>query len=292
MGMVIEANAHWTTSGMSTEELILRGHALARDLGVKISSHISGGTFSLEKGLLKHLRETGRTDVRYLMQLGVLDESWILAHCIHCTELDLEHMALVGASLVYTPTSEAIRGGGIGPVANASDLGIVTALGTDGPMVDYSDDMFEQIKACVLFQHQRHLDPTRISIERAVEMATLDGARAAGLADEIGSLDVGKQADIASLRHAATAHRRAAASAVGLRLRGQGLGREGRDGRRQDRLSRRAIHERSEARGGPPGSRETRSATLSKAPDFPIVSFRIGRCSVTTPAPVALQVHR
>jgi 5-methylthioadenosine/S-adenosylhomocysteine deaminase len=57
--------------------------------------------------------------------------------------------------------------------------------------------MLEQIKACVLFQHQRHLDPTRISIERAVEMATLDGARAAGLADEIGSLDVGKQADIA-----------------------------------------------------------------------------------------------
>jgi 5-methylthioadenosine/S-adenosylhomocysteine deaminase len=197
MAMVIEANAHWTTSGMSTEELILRGHALAKDLGMKISSHISGGTFSLEKGLLKHLRETGRTDVRYLMQLGVLDESWILAHCIHCTELDLEHMALVGANLVYTPTSEAIRGGGIGPIANASDLGIVTALGTDGPMVDYSDDMFEQIKACVLFQHQRHLDPTRISIERAVEMATLDGARAAGLADEIGSLDVGKQADIA-----------------------------------------------------------------------------------------------
>jgi 5-methylthioadenosine/S-adenosylhomocysteine deaminase len=197
MAMVIEANAHWTSSGMSTEELIVRGYELARKHGLRISSHISGGTFSLEKGLLKHLRETGRTDVRYLMQLGVLDERWILAHCIHCTELDLEQMAHVGASLVYTPTSEAIRGGGIGPIANADALGIVTALGTDGPMVDYSDDMFEQIKACVLFQHQRHMDPSRISIERAVEMATIDAARAAGLADEIGSLDVGKQADIA-----------------------------------------------------------------------------------------------
>jgi 5-methylthioadenosine/S-adenosylhomocysteine deaminase len=147
--------------------------------------------------MLKHLRETGRTDVRYLMQLGVLDSRWLLAHCIHCTELDLEQMAHVGARLVYTPTSEAIRGGGIGPVATASDLGIVTALGTDGPMVDYSDDMFEQIKSCVLFQHQRHLDPSRISIERAVEMATIEGARAAGLETEIGSLDVGKRADIA-----------------------------------------------------------------------------------------------
>ena len=197
MGMVIEANAHWTSSGMSTEDLILRGNELARELGVRISSHIAGGTFSLEKGFLKHLRETGRTDVRYLMQLGVLDERWMLIHGIHCTELDLEHMARVGASLVYTPTSEAVRGGGIGPAANALARRITTALGTDGPMVDYSNDMFEQIKACMMFQHQRHLDPTRISVEQAVEMATIEGARALGLADEIGSLDPGKQADIA-----------------------------------------------------------------------------------------------
>ncbi|MFL9825522.1 amidohydrolase family protein [Rhodoplanes sp. SY1] len=197
MGMVIEANAHWTASGMSTEELITRGYQLARDLDLKISSHIAGGTFSLEKGFLKHLRDTGRTDVRYLMQLGVLDERWILAHGIHCTELDLEQMAHVGASLVYTPTSESIRGGGIGPIANAARLGIVTALGTDGPMVDYTDDMLEQIKACVLFQHQRHLDPTRISVEQAIEMATIGAARAAGLDAEIGSLEVGKRADIA-----------------------------------------------------------------------------------------------
>lgn len=197
MGMVIEANAHWTSSGMSTEDLILRGAELARALDLRISSHIAAGTFSMEKGFLQHLRQTGRTDVRYLMQLGVLDHRWLLAHCIHCTELDLEQMAHVGASLIYTPTSEAIRGGGIAPVANASDLGINTALGTDGPMVDYSDDMFEQIKACVLFQHQRHLDPTRMPVERAVEMATIDAAHALGLDQEIGSLDTGKRADIA-----------------------------------------------------------------------------------------------
>jgi 5-methylthioadenosine/S-adenosylhomocysteine deaminase len=197
MAMVIEANAHWTSSGMSTEELIVRGYELAKQLGLRITSHIAGGTFSLEKGFLRHLRETGRTDVRYLMQLGVLDRSWILAHCIHCTDLDLEQMAHVGASLVYTPTSEAIRGGGIGPTANAAALGITTALGTDGPMVDYSDDMLEQIKMCMLFQHQRHLDPTRISVEQAVEMATIEGAKAAGLEAEIGSLEPGKRADIA-----------------------------------------------------------------------------------------------
>lgn len=197
MGMVIEANAHWTSSGMSTEELILRGSELARKLNVRISSHIAGGTFSVEKGFLKHLRDTGRTDVRYLMQLGVLDQQWMLIHCIHCTELDLDQMADVGAGMVYTPTSEAIRGGGIAPAANAIRQKVCVALGTDGAMVDYTNDMLEQVKAAVLFQHQRHLDPTRMSFEKALEMATINGAKLLGMADELGSLETGKLADLA-----------------------------------------------------------------------------------------------
>jgi 5-methylthioadenosine/S-adenosylhomocysteine deaminase len=72
-GIAIESNAHWVAAGMSTEELICRGHELAKRLGLRITAHIAGGTFSLEKGFLKYLRETGRTDVRYLMQLGILD---------------------------------------------------------------------------------------------------------------------------------------------------------------------------------------------------------------------------
>jgi 5-methylthioadenosine/S-adenosylhomocysteine deaminase len=196
-GMVIESNAHWVAAGMSTEELICQSYELAKQLDLRISTHIAGGTFSLEQGFLKYLRETGRTDVRYLMQLGLLDRHWLLIHCIHNTELDLEHMARAGASLVYTPTSEAIRGGGITPAANAVRAGINVALGTDGPMVDYSVDMVEQMKACMLMQHVRHLDPTRVTVEHALEMATINAAKALGLDKEIGSLEVGKRADVA-----------------------------------------------------------------------------------------------
>lgn len=197
MAMVIESNAHWVAAGMSTEELVVEGYALARKLGLRISDHVSGGTYSLEKGFLKYLRETGRTDVRYLMQLGVLDERWLMIHGIHLTDLDLAQMAEVGASLVYTPTSESIRGGGIAPASNALRAGVNVALGTDGPMVDYSVDMVEQMKACALMQHVRHLDPTRMPAERAVEMATIRAAAALGLEQELGSLEPGKRADIA-----------------------------------------------------------------------------------------------
>ncbi len=182
---------------MSTEELICRGYELAGRRGLKITAHISGGTFSLEKGFLKYLRETGRTDVRYLMQLGILDPRWVLIHGIHATELDIEQMARVGCSFVYTPTSELIRGGGISPFANAHRAGVNVALGTDGPMVDYSVDMVEQMKVCTLMQHVRHLDPTRMPVETSLEMATINAATALGLEQEIGSLEPGKRADIA-----------------------------------------------------------------------------------------------
>ena len=196
-GMAIESNAHWVAAGMSTEELICRGYELARKLDLKITNHIAGGTFSLEKGFLRYLRETGRTDVRYLMQLGILDPQWILIHGIHVTELDIEQMARMGCSFVYTPSSESIRGGGISPFANAHRAGINVALGTDGPMVDYTVDMVEQMKVCTLMQHVRHLDPTRMPIERTLEMATINAAKALGLESEIGSIEAGKRADIA-----------------------------------------------------------------------------------------------
>ena len=131
-----------------------------------------------------------------LMQLGLLDSSWILVHGINCTATDLRLMANSGASLVYCPTSEAVRGGGIGPATPAVEAGVNVALGSDGPMVDDSVDMVEQMKACS-FAGVKHLDPTVMPAERCLEMATINAAKAIGLDDEIGSLEPGKLADIA-----------------------------------------------------------------------------------------------
>jgi 5-methylthioadenosine/S-adenosylhomocysteine deaminase len=197
IAFVIETTAHWVAMGTCSEELVLRGHELAEQLGVHISTHVAGGTMSRDQGYLKFVRETGRTDIQFLHRLGVLDDRWLLAHCIYPRDDDLELMVAAGVTVSHCPTSESSRGAGITPVRRMRDLGITVSLGSDGPMVDTSVDMLEQMKAVRLFQNQLCLDPSAVTPEQALRMATIDGARSIGMEDRIGSLEKGKEADIA-----------------------------------------------------------------------------------------------
>jgi 5-methylthioadenosine/S-adenosylhomocysteine deaminase len=195
--LVAECTSVFVEQRLTSEELLVQSKQLADRHRLKLAAHISGGTLSFDKSYLQILRKTGTTDTRMLMQLGILDSSWILVHGINCTSTDLRLMADSGASLVYCPTSEAVRGGGIGPAAVALEAGVNVALGSDGPMVDDSVDMVEQMKACSFLQGVKHLDPTIMPPERCLEMATINPAKALGLEDEIGSIEPGKLADIA-----------------------------------------------------------------------------------------------
>lgn len=197
IAFVIEATAHWVAMGTCSDELVLRGHELATRLGVRVSTHVAGGTMSREQGYLKFVRDMGRTDFEFLHLLGVLDETWLLAHAIYPRDRDLELLAASGATVSHCPTSEASRGAGITPVRRMLDAGITVSLGSDGPMVDTSVDMLEQMKVVRLIQNQLRLDPSAITPERALRMATIDGARAIGLEQRIGSIEDGKEADIA-----------------------------------------------------------------------------------------------
>jgi len=195
--LVAECASVFVEQNLTSEELLLESKKLADRHRLKLAAHISGGTLSFDKSYLQVLRKTGLTDTQMLMQLGLLDSSWILVHGINCTTTDLRLLADSGASLVYCPTSEAVRAGGIGPVAPARGAGVNVALGSDGPMVDDSVDMVEQMKACSFLQGVKHLDPTIMPPEHCIEMATINAARALGMDSEIGSLEPGKLAEIA-----------------------------------------------------------------------------------------------
>lgn len=197
MALAIECNAHHTELGKSSDELVRVGYELACEKDLRVPVHASGGSLSMSMGFLKYLRLTGRRDVEYLETLGVLDHRWLLKHGIHFSDVDIETVKKRGASIVYTPTSEAIRGGGLGPWVGFQRAGINCALGTDGPAVDYSVDMVEQMKACLYLQNMKYRDQEAMTPERVLDMATINAARALGLDGEIGSLEPGKRADIA-----------------------------------------------------------------------------------------------
>lgn len=210
VGFVLEATSHWVAAGQTTDEMLIGGHALAEELDTFITAHIAGGTMSRDDGYLKYVLETGRTDIEFLHRLGILDRRWILAHTIHTRERDLALIAESGATVSHTPSSEAARGGGVTSVVAMLARGIRVALGTDGPMVDHTNDMLDQLKWTRLLQNQVHCTPSSVPIDTLISMGTCHGAEALGAGDVFGTLAPGLRADIAmfdiNTLHAAVAH--------------------------------------------------------------------------------------
>ncbi|MDQ1720505.1 MAG: 5-methylthioadenosine/S-adenosylhomocysteine deaminase, partial [Pseudonocardiales bacterium] len=139
---------------------------------------------------------TGGGDVDYLVRLGALVDNWVLIHSLHLKDREIDHVARAGASIVTNPVSNAYSCDGIAPVKQMFAAGVNVGLGTDGTYVNCSPDMVEQMKFAALIQNVTHLDPTLMTAERVIEMATINSARAMGLDHLIGSLEVGKRADI------------------------------------------------------------------------------------------------
>jgi cytosine/adenosine deaminase-related metal-dependent hydrolase len=121
----------------------------------------------------------------------------VLIHNLHLKDREIDHVARAGAGVISNPVSNAYSCDGIAPLKSMFDAGLDVGLGTDGCYVNCSPDMVEQMKFAALIQNVTHFDPTLISAERAIEMATINTAKAIGLGDLIGSLEVGKRADIA-----------------------------------------------------------------------------------------------
>lgn len=134
--------------------------------------------------------------VEYLDSLGVLDSDVIAAHCVHLTRRDIEILRLRGVKVVHNPVSNLKLASGISPVPDMLEAGVVVALGTDSPCSNNSADMFEVMKVAALIHKGVYRDPTILPAERVLKMATMDGARALHWDNQIGSIEVGKKADI------------------------------------------------------------------------------------------------
>jgi 5-methylthioadenosine/S-adenosylhomocysteine deaminase len=194
MGLAIETGANWMMHNSTSDEIILEGVELAKRRNLKITNHCSAGTPWLS--IKEFEQQTGGGDIDYLFELGALSDNWAFIHVLHLKARELDHIARCGASVVTNPVSNAYSCDGIPPMRDLINAGFNIGLGSDGAYVNCSMDMVEQMKFAALIGNATHYDPTLMTAERVIEWATIGSARAMGLDHLIGSLEVGKKADI------------------------------------------------------------------------------------------------
>jgi 5-methylthioadenosine/S-adenosylhomocysteine deaminase len=148
------------------------------------------------------IRKAFNVDVKdgvmeYLDSLGVLDKRVVAAHCVALTDKDVAVMKARDVKVSHNPISNLKLASGVSPVPKMLENGVTVSLGTDSPCSNNAADMFEVIKVAALLHKGVNKNPTLMSARQVLKMATLDGARALCWENEIGSIEVGKRADLA-----------------------------------------------------------------------------------------------
>jgi len=137
------------------------------------------------------------TPIEYLERLGVLSAKPLLAHCVTATASDIDRVARNGATIAHCPKSNAKFGHGSAPFEAFLDAGIAVGLGSDSVASNNVCDMLEEARFASLTARNREGTKRFITAREMLEAATIGGARALGMHDQIGSLESGKQADLA-----------------------------------------------------------------------------------------------
>ncbi|SFX83161.1 5-methylthioadenosine/S-adenosylhomocysteine deaminase [Thermoactinomyces sp. DSM 45891] len=167
----------------------------AAELGLPIHTHMSETKAEVEL----NVREYGARPVEHLDQLGFFDIPSLVAHAVHLTEEEVELLAKKNVKIAHNPGSNLKLGSGIAPITQMIAHGMRPSLATDGAASNNNLDLLEEIQLAALI-HKGHLqDPLAVSAKTALAMGTLYGAEALFLDSEIGTLEVGKQADFITL---------------------------------------------------------------------------------------------
>ena len=180
----------------ASKELLLKAKELSDKYGIIYHTHT--GESKKDQELVKQLH--GKTDVTLLYELGVLGPRYHAVHAVNVSPEEVKYLAKTGSHVIHNPESNMYLGSGVAPVPDYLKEGVNVALGTDGPGSNNNQDMVEAIRFAVLLHRAARTHPSIITAWDALEMATINGARALGLEEQLGSLEVGKKADITVVR--------------------------------------------------------------------------------------------
>ena len=178
-----------------TGDLLVESARLARDRGVRLHTHLAE-TRDEDTYCREHF---GRSPVDHLESLGWLGDDVWFAHGIHFDDDDIGALAASGTGVAHCPSSNARLGAGICRTRDLRDAGVPVGLGVDGAASNEASSLVEEVRHALLFARARG-GPEALTVRDALETATIGGARVLGWDDQIGSLEVGKQADLAVWR--------------------------------------------------------------------------------------------
>lgn len=164
----------------------------ALEFGVPISIHMSESPFEVQ-----YSKDTfGMTSIELFESIGFFEGPTIAAHVVWPTDVEIPILADRKVGVIHNPTSNMKIASGIAPIADMLKAGVRVGLGTDGAASNNDLDLWEEMRLAALLQKVEQMDPEVLSAGTVLKMATSGGATAIGLGDSIGSLEIGKRADL------------------------------------------------------------------------------------------------
>ncbi len=176
-----------------TPEILRETARLAQENDVPLLIHVA----ETEVGVEGTQQLYGCAPAFCLDDFGVLDGKAVAIHSVHLTGEEMELLRQKGVGVVHCPTSNLKLASGVAPVDRMLDLGLNVGVGTDGPASNNDQDMFEEVRLAALLAKGVTGNPKAVPARTALTMATIGGARALHLDNITGSIEVGKQADLA-----------------------------------------------------------------------------------------------
>jgi 5-methylthioadenosine/S-adenosylhomocysteine deaminase len=176
----------------TSEEIMVK----SKELAAKYDTYLHVHTAESERDVRILVNKTGKRDIEFLHDLGVLDNRFLAIHSVNVTQREVNLLARAGAHVVHNPVSNMYLGSGVAPIPEFMRKKVNVALGTDGPASNCNQDIIETMKFAACLQKVHLTDPSVISAQEVLQMATINGAKALGIEDMLGSIEVGKKGDV------------------------------------------------------------------------------------------------
>ena len=174
-----------------SRELLEASLNLAKEEDIPLHIHVA--ETKEESGII--LKRYGKRPIAFLDELGYLDHQAVFAHGVELNEAEIARLADSKVAIAHNPISNLKLASGIAPVVQLQKAGVPVGIATDSVASNNNLDMFEEGRTAALLQKMKSGDASQFPIETALKALTIEGAKVLGMEDEIGSLEIGKQAD-------------------------------------------------------------------------------------------------